>query len=213
MEDKEGMSWPHIVTIKTEGNMNDGIIHEPALGKGLAGALGLLKDRGILKETVEWGGRNVDKKKSKLVGIYENDHGTKEIRIERRDEFGRMLTPKEAFRQDSHKFHGKAPGKKKQEKHMRQYQEELKRRIADTPSLLLERMREAQAKSKKPYLVLNGHVKPGQSSDPASGFATVEKDLAGGFTPMLDDKKVKHFSSIKRKSGLRDRSSQKKPKT
>nr|TKS12569.1 SART-1 family protein DOT2 isoform X1 [Populus alba] len=44
-----------------------------------------------------------------------------------------------------------------------------------------------------------GHVKPGQTSDPRSGFATVDKDLPGGLTPMLGDKKVEHFLGIKRK--------------
>jgi len=29
-----------------------------------------------------------------------------------------------------------------------------------------------------------------QTSDPRSGFATVDKDLPGGLTPMLGDKKV-----------------------
>ncbi|XP_051130994.1 SART-1 family protein DOT2 isoform X2 [Andrographis paniculata] len=193
----------------------DEAIHEAAVGKGLAGALKLLKDRGTLKETVEWGGRNMDKKKSKLVGIYDND-GSKEIRIERTDEYGRILTPKEAFRLLSHKFHGKGPGKMKQEKRMRQYQEELKikqMKNADTPSLSVERMREVQAKQQTPYLVLSGHVKPGQSSDPRSGFATVEKDFAGGLTPMLGDKKVEHFLNIKRKPEAGDGASQKKPKT
>ncbi|KAG8376347.1 hypothetical protein BUALT_Bualt09G0053700 [Buddleja alternifolia] len=214
-EVKETMEDENLANKEEEEVAPDETIHESAVGKGLAGALRLLKDRGTLKETVEWGGRNMDKKKSKLVGIYEND-GKKEIRIERTDEFGRILTPKEAFRQISHKFHGKAPGKTKQEKRMRQYQEELKIKQmnnADTPSLSVERMREAQHKMQSPYLVLSGHVKPGQSSDPASGFATVEKDLAGGLTPMLGDKKVEHFLNIKRKSGLGDGSSQKKPRT
>lgn len=52
----------------------------------------------------------------------------------------------------------------KQEKRMRQYQEELKikqMKNADTPSLSVERMREAQAQLKTPYLVLSGNVKPG----------------------------------------------------
>ncbi|XP_022893463.1 SART-1 family protein DOT2-like isoform X2 [Olea europaea var. sylvestris] len=193
----------------------DETIHESAVGKGLAGALKLLKDRGTLKETVEWGGRNMDKKKSKLVGIYDNDKA-KEIRIERTDEYGRILTPKEAFRLLSHKFHGKGPGKMKQEKRIRQYQEELKikqMKNADTPSLSVERMREAQAQLKTPYLVLSGHVKPGQTSDPRSGFATVEKDFTGGLTPMLGDKKVEHFLNMKRKSEPEDSVSHKKPKT
>ncbi|XP_074578370.1 SART-1 family protein DOT2 [Curcuma longa] len=179
----------------------DEIIHEVAVGKGLSGALKLLKERGALKETIDWGGRTMDKKKSKLVGIYDNE-GTKEIRIERTDEFGRIMTPKEAFRMLSHKFHGKGPGKMKQEKRMKQYHEDLKTKqmkASDTPLLAVEKMREAQAQLKTPYLVLSGHVKPGQTSDPRSGFATVEKDHLGSLTPMLGDKKVEHFLGIKRK--------------
>ena len=77
----------------------DETIHEVAVGKGLSGALKLLKERGTLKESIEWGGRNMDKKKSKLLGIVGDDESKepcssslidyrKEIRIERTDEFG-----------------------------------------------------------------------------------------------------------------------------
>ncbi|GJZ53426.1 SART-1 family protein DOT2 [Tanacetum coccineum] len=105
----------------------DETIHESSLGKGLSGALQLLKDQGTLKDTVERVGRNMDKKKSKLVGLVnENDDDKKEIRIERTDEYGRTLTLIEAFRQFSHKFHGIMPGKKKQEKRRRQDDGELK---------------------------------------------------------------------------------------
>ena len=54
--------------------------------------------------------------------------------------------------------------KMKQEKRMKQYYEELKMKqmkSSDTPSLSVERMREAQARLQTPYLVLSGHVKPG----------------------------------------------------
>ncbi|KAJ3693561.1 hypothetical protein LUZ60_009041 [Juncus effusus] len=189
----------------------DDIIHEPSVGKGLSGALKLLKDRGTLNEGIDWGGRTMDKKKSKLVGIVEEpssksggsgvrEKEEREIRIERLDEFGRIMTPKEAFRALSHKFHGKGPGKMKQEKRLKKFQEELKAKQmpdSDTPLLSMEKMREAQAKMKSPYLVLSGHVKPGQTSDPRSGFATVEKDV-GSLTPMLGDRKVEHFLGIKR---------------
>ncbi|CAJ1978001.1 unnamed protein product [Sphenostylis stenocarpa] len=198
----------------------DETIHEVAVGKGLSGALKLLKERGTLKESIEWGGRNMDKKKSKLIGIVDDDEKEtqkkREIRIERTDEFGRILTPKEAFRMISHKFHGKGPGKMKQEKRMKQYQEELKMKqmkSSDTPSLSVERMREAQARLQTPYLVLSGHVKPGQTSDPKSGFATVEKDLPGGLTPMLGDRKVEHFLGIKRKAEPSSSDNPKKPKS
>ncbi|KAL3714460.1 hypothetical protein ACJRO7_006387 [Eucalyptus globulus] len=83
----------------------------------------------------------MDKKKSKLVGI--GDDGQKEIRIERKDEFGQILTPKEAFQLLSRKFHGKGPGKMKQEKRMKQYQEELKlkqMKNSDTPSLIWKKI-------------------------------------------------------------------------
>ncbi|XP_019449365.1 PREDICTED: SART-1 family protein DOT2 isoform X2 [Lupinus angustifolius] len=198
----------------------DETIHEVAVGKGLSGALKLLKERGTLKESIEWGGRNMDKKKSKLVGIVgdegKEEQKKREIRIERTDEFGRILTPKEAFRTLSHKFHGKGPGKMKQEKRMKQYQEELKMKqmkSSDTPSLSVERMREAQARLQTPYLVLSGHVKPGQTSDPKSGFATVEKDLPGGLTPMLGDRKVEHFLGIKRKAESSSSDAFKRPKS
>ncbi|KAF5725664.1 SART-1 family protein DOT2 [Tripterygium wilfordii] len=202
----------------TEEIIPDETIHEVAVGKGLSGVLKLLKERGTLKETVEWGGRNMDKKKSKLVGIVDDagNEKFKDIRLERTDEFGRVLTPKEAFRLLSHKFHGKGPGKMKQEKRMKQYQEELKlkqMKNSDTPSLSVARMREAQAQLKTPYLVLSGHVKPGQTSDPSSGFATIEKDLPGGLTPMLGDRKVEHFLGIKRKAEPENSSTPKKPKT
>ncbi|KAJ7954883.1 SART-1 family protein [Quillaja saponaria] len=205
----------------------DETIHEVTVGKGLSSVLKLLKERGTLKESVEWGGRNMDKKKSKLVGILDDDEpkdtrssslvdNKKEILIERRDEFGRLMTPKEAFRMISHKFHGKGPGKMKLEKRMKQFQQELKlkqMKSSDTPSLSVERMREAQESLRTPYLVLSGHVKPGQTSDNQSGFATVEKDIQGGLTPMLGDQKVEHFLGIKRKAEVSNSGTSRKPKS
>ncbi|KAF8017882.1 hypothetical protein BT93_H2941 [Corymbia citriodora subsp. variegata] len=133
----------------------DETIHEATVGKGLSGALKLFRERGTLNETVEWGGRNMDKKKSKFVG--NADDGQKEICIEKTDEFGQMLTPKESYRLFSLKFHGKGPGKKKQEKRLKQYQNALKlkqMKNSDTPSLSAKRMREAQAQMKTPYFFL-----------------------------------------------------------
>jgi U4/U6.U5 tri-snRNP-associated protein 1 len=76
--------------------------------------------------------------------------------------FFRQMTMKEAFRELSHKFHGKGPGKTKQEKRQRKYQDELKTKrmkSSDTPLMSAEKMREAQARSKTPYLVLSGSAK------------------------------------------------------
>ena len=54
--------------------------------------------------------------------------GYKEDKIDLRkfDEFGRLLTPKEAFRDLSHRFHGKGSGKNKSEKRLRKYHQQLK---------------------------------------------------------------------------------------
>jgi U4/U6.U5 tri-snRNP-associated protein 1 len=67
----------------------DDVLHEAAVGKGLAGALRLLKDRGTLNEG---GDKTTDKKKRKLVGSIKD--GQKEIHIERIDEFGRVVSSK-----------------------------------------------------------------------------------------------------------------------
>ena len=68
----------------------DDIIKEAYVEKGLEGALQMLKKRGALKEFVEWGGRNMDKKKSKLVGLRDTD-GPKEIQLDHLDDFGRIV--------------------------------------------------------------------------------------------------------------------------
>ncbi|CAN6240926.1 unnamed protein product [Urochloa humidicola] len=185
------------VKVDEEEVRPDEVIHEVAVGKGLSGALKILKERGSLNEGTDWGGRTTDKKKSKLVGV---EDGPKDIRIERMDEFGRVMTPKEAFRDLSHKFHGKGPGKMKQEKRQKKYQDEMKTKrmkSSDTPLMAAEKMREAQARNQTPYLILSGNAKTSQSSD-TSGFATVEKEQPGSLTPMLGDKKVEHFLGIKR---------------
>lgn len=200
---------------REEEVIRDDSIKEASVGKGLAGALQLLKERGAFSETVDWGGRNMDKKKSKLVGVRDND-GPKEILLDRLDEFGRVMTPKEAFRKLSHKFHGKGPGKMKQEKRMKQYQEELKLKkmnSGDTPLMSMEKMRDVQSKLRTPYVVLSGQIKPGQTSDPRSGFATVEKEHPGSLTPMLGDRKVEQFLGIKRKPEVGAKGPPKKPKT
>nr|GMD54556.1 SART-1 family protein DOT2-like [Ipomoea batatas]GMD54557.1 SART-1 family protein DOT2-like [Ipomoea batatas] len=97
-------------SLVTDEEDEEAVLHEAAVGKGLCRALRLLKQRGALKETIQWGAPNMDNNKS-----------SKEIHIERTDEHGRILTPKEAFRLFSHKFHGKRPSKLKQEKRMRQF--------------------------------------------------------------------------------------------
>lgn len=75
-----------------------------------------------------------------------------------------QMTPKEAFRALSHAFHGKGPGKAKQEKRMKQYREELKlKQMAggDTPLGAMEKVRASQEHSSAPYIVISGQIRPG----------------------------------------------------
>ena len=63
----------HTVDEDKEEIVPNQTIHEVAVGKGLSGVLKLLKEWGTLKESIEWGGGNMDKKKSKLVSIVNDD--------------------------------------------------------------------------------------------------------------------------------------------
>ena len=79
---------------------------------GMAGVLGLLKERGELNQRMQWAGRTNDMKPVMLQGleeVYQSGGHTDQIanRVEmaltRRDEYGRVLTPKQAFREVSYR--------------------------------------------------------------------------------------------------------------
>ena len=61
--------------------------------------------------------------------ILRNEKGAsgKEIKLEYRDDLGRLMTPKEAFRQLSYNFHGIKPSKKTREKRERQMEKRFVR--------------------------------------------------------------------------------------
>lgn len=84
------------------------------MGCGCSAALELLRGSGELRHKDELAGRANDQRQIDPSSI---DNG---VKIEYRDEFGRKLTQKEAFRQLSYRFHGYGPGKKKREKKLKQ---------------------------------------------------------------------------------------------
>jgi U4/U6.U5 tri-snRNP-associated protein 1 len=47
-----------------------------------------------------------------------------DVKLDYVDDAGRTMTPKEAFRMLSHRFHGKGSGKKKTEKRMKKIEED-----------------------------------------------------------------------------------------
>lgn len=83
----------------------------------------------------------MDKKKSNLIEIaYDNNGGgkEKEISLERKDRFYRILTPEESFRMLCYAFHGKGPGERKVEKRMKKQEQKLKQ-MKDAPLLFVEK--------------------------------------------------------------------------
>jgi len=118
----------------------------------LTATLNLLKQRGK-EETELWAGRKTDKK------LDSSEDTAPGISLAHLDENGRQMTPKEAFRVLSHKFHGKKPGKNKQEKKLRQFQEEQRKRgmsSTDTPLMTVKAMQMEQERTQSPFIVLSG---------------------------------------------------------
>ncbi|XP_076463478.1 U4/U6.U5 tri-snRNP-associated protein 1-like [Babylonia areolata] len=96
-----------------------------------------------------------------MITDFKDKEGYKpEIRLEYVDETGRTLNPKEAFRQLSHRFHGKGSGKKKTEKRQKKVEEEqLMKQMSstDTPLNTLSMLQDKQRSEKSPYVVLSGN--------------------------------------------------------
>lgn len=141
--------------------------------KGLASTLALLKEKALLDDgqNTRWSGRANDlkdhfDKKNVLEALAPDDAPTNDgykfgFRLDKFDEFGRKLTPKEAFRELCHRFHGIEPGRMKREKRLKQFEEEQKRLQAT--SVMDERIKATQRDQAMPYVVLSGQVRAGQS--------------------------------------------------
>jgi U4/U6.U5 tri-snRNP-associated protein 1 len=109
-----------------EDNQLDFIQNQPLVRSGMAATLALLKGSGDLKQKQELSGRAKD--------VRELDPSARDfgVKLEYRDENGRLLTSKEAFRQLCYRFHGYGPGKKNKDK--RQKAEELRNKSASSKS-------------------------------------------------------------------------------
>jgi len=164
---------------------------ESSIGSGLAGALAFLKGRGDLERPVEWSGRTNDSRDSYFtaaMGGYKDVYSggrtedklalDVEVALTRKDEYGRILTPKEAFRQLCHSFHGIKPSLNTREKRAKQVAKELAQRRTATGAAegeVMAGLKAVQTQAATPYMVLSGNVKPGQSRDAANGYATVDR--------------------------------------
>ena len=88
-----------------------------------------------------------------------------DVNIVYHDEFGRELTPKEAWKALSHKFHGKGSGRMKTEKRLKKIAEERKQAAmasGDTPLSMNQAFQKRQEKAGQAHFVLSvgnrGHV-------------------------------------------------------
>ena len=88
---------------------------EPLVRDGIGATIALLSQRGMWTNT------------SKSASDTEagNEYRPSFV-LEHKDEFGRVMNPKEAFKQLSWRFHGQKPGKKKTEKRIKKIQAEMK---------------------------------------------------------------------------------------
>ena len=152
--------------------------------KGLASTLALLKDKAQLDDAqnTRWSGRANDMKDRFDRQHVLEAHAIEEkavdgykfgFKLDKFDEFGRKLTPKEAFRELCHRFHGIEPGKMKREKRLRQFQEEQQRLKAS--SVMDDRIKDVQRDQATPYVVLSGHVRAGQARN-ADPVATMKRE-------------------------------------
>eukprot|EP00747_Dinoflagellata_sp_TGD_P162519 gnl/TRDRNA2_/TRDRNA2_180206_c0_seq1.p1 gnl/TRDRNA2_/TRDRNA2_180206_c0~~gnl/TRDRNA2_/TRDRNA2_180206_c0_seq1.p1 ORF type:complete len:595 (+),score=209.99 gnl/TRDRNA2_/TRDRNA2_180206_c0_seq1:85-1869(+) len=81
-----------------------------------------------------------------------------DIKLEYRDDYGRVQTPKEAFRAISWKFHGKMPGKKNLERRLSRLENEMRLKSMDVQNQLptLKALKHVQTSDAKPYMLLSG---------------------------------------------------------
>jgi U4/U6.U5 tri-snRNP-associated protein 1 len=96
---------------------------EPQARGSMAAALELMRRNGALQQKEQYAGRASDVRPT--WDTSDPSDPASRVKLEYRDEFGRKMTPKEAFRFMCYKFHGRGPGRKRLEKRIRDYLRQL----------------------------------------------------------------------------------------
>ena len=136
-------------TTTSSTKKNVAVTNEPLVRSSMAATLSLLNRTGELKQKKVVAGRAKDK-------VHEFNFSGDRIKLEYKDNFGRHLTPKEAYRQLSYKFHGVKPGRKKQEKILRKLKEDLQinaMKPGDTPLGMVSAMKQKQKQARQAGVV------------------------------------------------------------
>ena len=109
-----------------EDHQLDMLNDEPLASQGMAATLALLQRTGGLKPKREYDGNittDPNVKDDRIIETGMAKKWKKDIKIEHRDAFGRLLSQHDAFRELSYKFHGVTPSTKKKEKILRKMAE------------------------------------------------------------------------------------------
>jgi len=129
---------------------------EPEINKGLSTTLTYLKRKGGV-ETMDVESRS-GRVNDKLIEVNDGDNS---VRLDYLDEYGKKMTQKEAFRRLSYRFHGKEPGKNKQEKKIKKVGEEKRRKNMsedDTPLMSVSAMKKTLQKTGQPFVFMDGNI-------------------------------------------------------
>lgn len=92
------------------------------------------------------------------AALEEFRHYRPEVELKYHDEFGREMTPKEAWKSLSHRFHGKTSGRMKTEKRLKRIEEERKAKAmlaGDTPLGMGAAFQKRQEKTGQAHMVLS----------------------------------------------------------
>ncbi|KAK4685834.1 U4/U6.U5 tri-snRNP-associated protein 1, partial [Tremellales sp. Uapishka_1] len=118
-----------------------------------------IQNRGGNKDQAqrEWENRMREQQEAKDA-LESFKHYKPDINIVYHDEFGRTMTPKEAWKSLSHKFHGKTSGRMKTEKRLKKIAEERKQltmSATDTPLGMSDAFTRRQVKTGEAHMVLS----------------------------------------------------------
>ena len=144
--------------VKNEEDLKKEIefLNDESYGVGMSGVLKRLRERGELNlNEADYSGRTNDKLPHEELAKFGSAPSDK-IKLEYRDQNGKQMTQKEAFRYMCWTFHGKKPGKRKIEKKIKKEQMKTNpkmKNLGETP--LMKAFNKEQAKTNQPYLVLS----------------------------------------------------------
>ncbi|CAM9309961.1 unnamed protein product [Ascophyllum nodosum] len=154
-----------------------GFLHkQPRAMDGVAATLALLRPTGVLTEKFQKSGRAKDARKFHGETGETREERESGAKLEYRDKWGRELTRREAWRNVCYHFHGYGSAAKKQEKRIKQVEEEKKKeRAMDLQRL--KTLQQTQAITKQAYVVVQGGSQVGAALPPPPSVASAGLDL------------------------------------